>query len=165
MDLIDLDPDPWIDFLAWHQICVVTMDLSAITGLCLTLFAITEAYPDLYLLLVSPWTWSIAMDLSSDWDSWLNLATSPWPPLLTLLRGWWNSCSAGPRFPPGSLSLWKQLTLLCPKRGTYESIGISMPACPRACWTWTSERASVTSLLAAGNQPWWPGWFLPAACC
>lgn len=50
MDLIDLDPDLWIDFLAWHQICVVTMDLSVITGLCLTLFAIAEPNPDLLTL-------------------------------------------------------------------------------------------------------------------
>lgn len=135
---MDLDHDLWIEFLAWHQICIVTMGLSVVTGLYQTLFAITGPNSD---VLTDTCSCLGLEPVTLLWIWWLGLlvepVTTPWHILLSLLRGWWGSCSAGPTITPGSLSVCKQLMLLCPGRGDSESIWVSMPAFPWACWTQT----------------------------
>lgn len=79
MDLVDLDLDLWIDFLDWHQTCVVTMDLSVVTGLYQTLFAMTGPNSDVL----------------TGTCSWLGLEP------VTALCVWWLGLLAEPAITPG----------------------------------------------------------------
>lgn len=95
---LDSDPDPWADFLAWPQTCLITVDLSGDLDSCLSL--LTIAGPALFASLWCCWTGP--------------LSVRPLPLLALLL-----SCWAAGHSPLGSSTFpWRSLTQMSWIRNT-----------------------------------------------